>query len=79
MWPAEHESLSGIVLMCGRSPCEALDCTWSEAHRAECEARTVMRWTKKQRTDYYALVAEKRGNDAVMKLVENVKRLWKKS
>jgi hypothetical protein len=62
--------------MCGPKPCEKEDCTWGEKHRKECEARTVMRWSREKRTAYYAAVKTLRGESAVMDLIEEVKRQW---
>ncbi len=50
--------------------------TSSEAWRAECEARWVMRQPKAERQAYYAKVAEKRGKPAVDLLMADVRRLW---
>ena len=58
--------------MCGRSPCDNPDCTWSEAHRAICEARTVAAWEKQRRMDYYGDVRARRGDDAARKLAAAV-------
>lgn len=58
--------------MCGPKPCDQPDCTWSEPHRALCEARTVAAWDKKQRMDYYSDVRAKRGDNAARKLAEAV-------
>jgi hypothetical protein len=65
--------------MCGPKPCDKPDCTWSEAHRARCEARTVMRWPNSERKRYYGMVAEKRGSDAARQLVADVSTEWKRS
>lgn len=65
--------------MCGRKPCDSPSCTWSEAWRAECEARYVMRLPKQQRQEYYRAVAEKRGEKAAHRLVADVNRLWSKA
>lgn len=64
-------------MMCGQSPCDKPDCTWSEAHRARCEARTVMRWPKQERSKYYGMVAEKRGRSAAQRLMADVSEEWK--
>ena len=58
--------------MCGRSPCGKPDCTWSEAHRALCEARTVAAWNRDARISYYKQVDLKRGRKAATDLVEAV-------
>ena len=64
--------------MCGPKPCDKPDCTWSEAHRARCEARTVMRWPEIERKAYYGMVAEKRGRDAARQLVADVSTEWRR-
>ena len=60
--------------MCGRSPCESKTCTWSEPHRAACEAREVMRWDGEARRAYYAKVRAVRGQDAAAGLIAAVNR-----
>lgn len=65
--------------MCGPRPCPSPACTWSEAHRAACEARTVMRWDKERRDGYYAMVRRNRGDVAARALVMNVNLEWKRS
>ena len=65
--------------MCGPKPCDKPDCTWSEAHRARCEARTVMRWPEMERKAYYVMVAEKRGEEAARKLTLDVSEAWRTS
>ncbi|MCL2656834.1 MAG: hypothetical protein FWD62_05320 [Betaproteobacteria bacterium] len=52
--------------------------TWTEQHRAACEARTVMRWDKDRRNAYYRLVEQKRGKAAMQKLIADVKHEWAK-
>lgn len=64
--------------MCGPSPCDQPDCTWSEAHRARCEARTVMLWPAQERKAYYGMVAEKRGTGAARQLVADVSTEWRR-
>lgn len=68
-----------IQLMCGRHPCEKPSCTHSEAHRSDCEARTVMQWTKQQRNAFYALVRKARGEAAARDLCAAVSEQWKKT
>ena len=51
--------------------------TYTEQHRAECEARDVMRMPKERRDKYYSGVKKNRGEAAVLKLIEEVKRQWK--
>lgn len=53
--------------------------TWTEEHRAACEARTVMRWGKAQRSAYYRDVEKKRGRPALDRLIADVKREWERS
>lgn len=64
--------------MCGSRPCDSPSCTWSEAHRARCEARTVMRWPAQNRKAYYAKVAEKRGDASARQLVADVSTEWRR-
>ena len=63
--------------MCGADPCDKPGCTHSEQHRAACEARTVMRWPKQRRQDFYALVKKSRGEHAARKLAAEVSEQWK--
>ena len=63
--------------MCGKSPCDKPDCTWSEQFRHECEARSVMSKPKHWRDEYYALCLKHRGKAAVKRLVDEVNRLRK--
>ena len=58
--------------MCGLKLCDKPDCTWSEAHRALCEARTVAAWSRDKRSAYYKDVDLKRGRKAATELVEAV-------
>ena len=58
--------------MCGLKPCDKPDCTWSEAHRALCEAMTVAEWSRDKRSAYYKDVDLKRGRKAATDLVEAV-------
>ena len=62
--------------MCGPSPCGLEHCTWSERYRAICEARTVMRWKKADREDFYGAVRKNRGAVAMQALVDEVKKQW---
>ena len=62
--------------MCGRAPCDKPNCTWSEAWRAECEAREVMRWSREKRAEYYADVKKLRGEAAAQELIKNVREQW---
>lgn len=58
--------------MCGHKPCDKQQCTWSEEHRAMCEAKTVAAWEKQRRMDYYGEVRNKRGDDSSRRLVAAV-------
>lgn len=64
--------------MCGPSPCSLPSCTWSEAHRAACEARRVMAWPAEERKAYYAKVRAARGHDAAAALIADVNSEWRK-
>lgn len=46
----------------------------SEQHRAECEAREVMKWSEEKRKGYYLEVAKQRGVAAKDRLREEVNR-----
>lgn len=63
--------------MCGRSPCQSQTCTWSEAHRAACEARAVMVWPREKRHEYYGRVKAMRGDAAAAALIADVNREWR--
>lgn len=63
--------------MCGREPCSKPNCTWSEAHRLEGEARAVAAMSAEARTEYHALVVKKRGEGAGQELIRAVRELWK--
>ena len=65
--------------MCGKAPCDKPNCSWSEDYRRQCEARTVMRWDKVRRTDYYAKVTALRGQESAQQLKDEVNRQWKLS
>ena len=49
----------------------------SEAWRLECEARELLSWSLKNRRKQLALVWEKRGGEAAIKLQDEITRLWK--
>ena len=51
--------------------------TSSEAWRLECEAREILTWDIKDRRKQLILVCEKRGTEAVIKLEDEITRLWK--
>lgn len=53
-------------------------CSWSEAWRAECEARMVCNMpTLQARRDYLATIKVKRGESGWVKLRDLVSRVWK--
>lgn len=64
--------------MCGREPCDRPNCTWTEAHRRECEARTVARLQTETRIAYHADVKKKRGEAAAQQLIKDVREQWNK-
>ena len=47
--------------------------TWSEAHRAACEARLVASLPRAERLDYYERVSKRRGQQAAVDLAAAVK------
>lgn len=49
----------------------------SETWRLECEARELLSWSLKDRRKQLALVWEKRGGEAAIKLQDEMTRLWK--
>ena len=52
-------------------------CSWSEAWRAECEARAVCRMTTlNERRQYLALVQQKRGERVAAELRDLVAKVW---
>ena len=53
--------------------------TWTEAFRAECEARKVMRLPKPEREAIYRSVAQLRGQAAAQRLAEDVSSQWRKN
>jgi len=63
--------------MCGRAPCKKPDCTWSEAFRAECEAKSVLRKPLEDRRAYLKDVEARRGKPAVERLKADIERLWR--
>lgn len=62
--------------MCKAAPCDKPDCTWSEQHRRECEARHVMAMPREVRMGFYTRVKKIRGEAAAQRLVDEVKRQW---
>jgi len=62
--------------VCGYQPCDKPTCTWSEQHRFECEARSVMRKPSDVRQAYYRDVLKHRGQDGRQRLVDEVNRQW---
>lgn len=65
--------------MCGRSPCDKTDCTWSESHRARCEAQAVAVWDREKRLKYYEDVRLRRGDNAARGLVNDVNAIRRES
>ena len=65
--------------MCGHHPCDKPSCTHGEAHRAACEARTVMRWPRGSRQYFYGLVKRLRGETAAKALAADVSAEYRKS
>jgi len=61
--------------MCGSRPCNKALCTWSEAWRAQCEARRVARLPPAQRQHYYAAVRRARGEAAVHTLMADMESI----
>ena len=51
--------------------------TSSESWRIECEARELLKWSLKDRRAQLALIWEKRGGEAAIKLQDEITRLWK--
>ena len=62
--------------MCGSRQCESWICTWKEPWRRITEARTVARWPKSEREEFYRLVKQKRGDSAMRQLVEDIRAVW---
>ena len=62
--------------MCGANPCEKKSCTWSETHRIECEARSLIRRPSDERKAFYAQVMRLRGQQALNALRAEVNRQW---
>lgn len=50
---------------------------YSEEYRHECEVRAVANMPLQKRREFLALVQEKRGLDARLKLQEGLTQLWK--
>jgi hypothetical protein len=48
----------------------------SQEWRNECEARELLTWPLAKRRKQLALVAEKRGHDAYLKLTDEMTRQW---
>lgn len=70
---------SSCGLMCGAKPCESMTCTWSDTHRAACEARWLLTLPKPNRLAYLAQVAKHRGQMAADSLRADVMTLWEQS
>ena len=51
--------------------------TYSEEWRNECEARELLSWPLANRRKQLALVHEKRGHEAYLKLTDEMTRQWK--
>lgn len=51
--------------------------TWTEEWRNECEARELLSWPLADRRKQLALVHEKRGHEAYLKLTDEMTRQWK--
>lgn len=51
--------------------------TWTEEWRNECEARDLLSWPLADRRKQLALVHEKRGHEAYLKLTDEMKKQWK--
>ena len=49
---------------------------YSEAWRAECEARTVLAMPREQRLAHYEGCAKRRGHEAALQLRDAVRRLY---
>lgn len=50
--------------------------TWTEKWRNECEARELLTWPLAARRKQLALVHEKRGHEAYLKLTDEMTRQW---
>lgn len=50
--------------------------SYSEQHRNECEARELLSWPLADRRKQLALVHEKRGHEAYLKLTDEMTRQW---
>jgi hypothetical protein len=53
------------------------DWNWSEKWRNECEARELLTWPLAKRRKQLALVLEKRGFEATLRLKDEMERQWK--
>lgn len=62
--------------MCGMKPCDSWLCSYGENFRRLTEARTVARWPKSEREEFYVLVKQKRGDAAMRQLVEDIRAVW---
>lgn len=62
--------------MCGMNPCDKPECTWGEAHRKRCEAKTILSWPKSTRLAYVADVKKKRGERSAQELIDEATALW---
>ncbi len=50
--------------------------TWTEEWRNECEARELLSWPLADRRKQLALVHEKRGHEAYLKLTDEMTKQW---
>lgn len=51
--------------------------TWSEDHRALCEARMIARFTRPDRLEYYNKISRRRGPDAAQTLSRLVNQVYR--
>jgi len=51
------------------------DVEWSR-WLGDVDARTVARWAKTEREEFYLLVKQKRGDAAMRQLVEDIRAVW---
>lgn len=65
--------------MCGANPCSKPNCSWSEAWKAECEARMLASKPADWRREFYVEVEKKRGPAALADLKKRVGEAWKKN
>jgi hypothetical protein len=63
--------------LCKTKDCNNKDLNSSEEWRNECEARELLTWPIATRRKQLALVLEKRGWEATLKLKDEMERQWK--